>query len=119
MDATTLLYPEAISATLRVLGRMPDIQALIYHLGFHPASRWGDGRLASAAYLQPVISALTQAQQAIGKPVLLALCPPPDLTGMKDFLTAQEAFVQARFPVFHSLRQAANAVARIVAWHRV
>jgi len=116
VDATTLVSPEAISATMRVLGRVPDIHMLIYHLGFHPSSRWGGGRLSSSTFLQPVIDALTQAQQATRKPFLLALRPAPDLGGTKDFLAAQEAFVRAGFPVFHSLGQAAKAMARIVAW---
>jgi acyl-CoA synthetase (NDP forming) len=118
VDATTLLSPEAISATMRVLGRVPDIHMLIYHLGFHPTSRWGRGPLFSPSLVQPTIEALIQAQQASGKPVLLALRPAPDLGGMKDFLAAQEAFVGAGFPVFHSLRQAARAIARVVAWNQ-
>ena len=118
VDATNLLFPEAISATMHVLGKVTDIHMLIYHLGFHPASRWGDGRLCSADFLQPTIDALAQAQKATGKPVLLALRPAPDLDGMTDFLVAQEAFVHAGFPVFNSLRQAARAMARLVAWNQ-
>jgi len=118
IDATNLLFPDHISATMCVVGKVPDIHMLIYHLGFHPASRWGGGRLSSAAFLQPTIDALRHAQQETGKPVLLALHPAPDLSGMKDFLAAEEAFVRAGFPVFHSLRQAAKAMARIVAWNQ-
>ncbi len=118
VDATTLLFPEAVSATMCVVGKVPDIDMLIYHLGFHPASRWGGGRLSSATFLRSAIDALTHAQQETGKPVLLALCPAPDLGGVKDFLAAEEAFVRAGFPVFHSLRQAAKAMARIVSWHQ-
>jgi len=118
VDAPNLASPEAISATMRVLGKIPDIHMLVYHLGFHPISRWGGGRFSSAAFLRPVIDALIETQQAIGKPVLLALRPAPDLPGMKDFLAAQEAFVEAGFPVFHSLRQVAKAMARVVAWNQ-
>ena len=118
VDATTLLSPQAISATMRVLGRVPEIDMLIYHLGFHPVSRWGGGRLSSAIFLQAMIDALREAQRATGKPVLLALRPAPDPDGTKDFLAAQEAFVGAGFPVFHSLRQAATAMARVVAWNQ-
>ena len=118
VDATNLLSPEAASATMQVLGKAPDIHMLVYHLGFHPVSRWGDGRLSSAAYLQALIDALTQAQQATGKPILLALRPAPDLAGMKDFLTAQEAFVRAHFPIFHSMRQLAKAMAHLVVWNQ-
>ena len=118
IDATNLLFPEAVFATMRVLGRVADIHMLIYHMGFHPTSRWGDGRLSSAAFLEPAIDALARAQKATGKPVLLVLCPSPNLDGMKDFLAAQEAFAGAGFPVFNSLGQAAKAMARVVAWNQ-
>jgi acyl-CoA synthetase (NDP forming) len=119
VDATTLVSPEAVAATVRVLGKAPDIHMIIYHLGFHPASRWGNGRISLPTFLQPAIAALTQAQQATGKPIILALRPPPDIDGMMDFIAAQEAFVGAGFPVFYSLRQAANAMAHVVAWSQV
>ncbi|MFC1917019.1 acetate--CoA ligase family protein [Chloroflexota bacterium] len=115
VDATNLLSPEAISATMCVVGKIPDIYMLVYHMGFHPASRWGIGRVSLETFLQPTIDALLEVQQATGKPVLLALRPPPDLPGMKDFLTAQEAFVGAGFPVFYSLFQAAKAMTRVLA----
>jgi len=117
VDATTLLSPKAIFATMHVVSTVPDIHMFIYHLGFHPVSRWGAGRLYSMDFLQPAVDTLIQVQQETGKPVLLALRPPPDLRGMKDFLTAQEAFVNAGFPVFYSLRQAAKAMARVIAWN--
>ena len=118
VDATNLVFPEVISATMHVLVEVLDIHMLIYHMGFHPVTRWGDGRLSSPEFLQPAIDALAQAQKATGKPVLLALRPAPDLDGMKDFLAAEEAFAGAGFPVFHSLRSAARAMARVVAWNQ-
>ena len=118
VDAGNLAFPEAILATMRVVGKVPDIHMLVYHMGFHPISRWGGGRFSSAAFLQPAIDAMRQAQRATGKPVLLALRPAPDLDGMKDFLSVQEAFVAAGFPVFPSLRQVAKAMARVVAWNQ-
>jgi acyl-CoA synthetase (NDP forming) len=118
VDATTLISPGAISATMRVLGNDPQIHMLVYHLGFHPVSRWGRGLVSSPALLRAVIEALAGARQATGKPILLALRPPPNWDGMKDFLAAQEAFVEARFPVFHSLRRIGAAMARLVAYAR-
>ena len=118
IDVAALASPEAMSATMRVLGKVPDIHAFVYHLGFHPTSRWGGGRFSSAAFLRPVIDTLRETRQANSKPILLVLHPALDLDGMKDFLTAQEAFVGAGFPVFHSLRQAAKAMARVVAWNQ-
>jgi len=117
IDAAALLSPEGVVATMGVLGEFSDIDLVIYHLGFHPGSRWGDGRFSSSRFLEPFVHALTQAGQIMGKPILLALRPAPDLDGMRDFLAAQEAFVAAGFPVFHSLRQAAKAVARVVSWN--
>jgi hypothetical protein len=118
IDAATLFSPRAIAPTMGVLGKVPDVHMLVYHLGFHPISRWGGGRLSSTTFLQGVIAALTEARDATGKPVLLALRPAPNEDGARDFFAAQEAFVRAGFPVFHSLSQAARAMARIVAWKR-
>ncbi len=117
IDAGALLSPEGIAAALGVLREVSDVNLVIYHLGFHPGSRWGSGRFSSSAFLEPFVRALTQAGQTTGKPILLALRPAPDLVGMRDFLAAQEAFVAAGLPVFHSLRQAAKAVARVIAWN--
>jgi hypothetical protein len=102
---------------MRVLGSLPEIDMLVYHLGFHPVSRWGGG-LLSLAFVQANIEALADVRQVTGKPVLLALRPAPDWGGMKDFLAAQEAFVKAGFPVFHSLYRLGAAMARVVAWKR-
>jgi hypothetical protein len=89
---------------------------ILYHLGFHPISRWGYGRFSSAAFAEPVIASLTEVTEATGKPVLMALRPPPDLDGTKEFLAVQAAFVKAGFAVFHSLRDSAKAMSRVVAW---
>ena len=37
---------------------------------------------------------------------------------MKDFFAAQDAFVEAGFPVFHSLTKLAKAATRVVAWNQ-
>ncbi len=118
IDAPNLATPEAITATVQVLSRVPEIGAFIYHLGFHPISSWGGGRFAQPSFLQPVTTGLKQVWQTSGKPVLMALRPGLNLEEMKDFLAVQEALVAAGFPVFHSLRQAARALARVIAWHR-
>ncbi len=116
VDTPNLATPRAISTAVRVLSEAPDIHMIIYHLGFHPISQWGLGRFASPAFLEPVIESFVEATKATGKPVLLALRPPRQLSGMEDFVTAQEAFVKAGLPVFHSLRDGARAMARVVAW---
>ncbi len=118
VDATSLLSPQVISATMRILGKLPDIHLLLYHLGFHPMSRWGECQISRKDILQPIIDVLREAQLTIGKPIVLALSPASELCGMKDFLTAQEVFVKAGFPVFHSLGGAAKAMDRAIGWHQ-
>ncbi|MBI4187797.1 MAG: CoA-binding protein [Chloroflexi bacterium] len=118
IDADTINSSQNISETLRVVSRVPDIDMLIYHLGFHPISRWGRDRFSSEAYLKPVSDAIREVQQTTGKPVLVALRPALELETMPEFLSAQEGFVAAGLPVFHSMRQAARAMARLVAWNR-
>ena len=118
LDTPNLTTPGAISHAMHVLGRQPDIDMMVYHLGFHPIGNWGSGRFSSQVFLDEVVGAMKEAQQSAGKPVLLALRPALDLNGMKEFLDAQEAFVNAGFPVFHSLGQCAKAMARVVSWHQ-
>ncbi len=116
LDTPNLATPEAICVALQVLGKVPEIDLLVYHLGFHPISRWGLGRLSTEDFLKPVIEGMHETVRENGKPVVLALRPPQDLDGMKEFLTVQEAFVQAGLPVFHSMRKLARAVARVNEW---
>ena len=118
VDATNLVSPEAIYSTLTVLGKADNIHTLIYHLGFHPLSRWGEGRLSEASYLNAAVEALKQARANTDKTIVLAMRPATELNGMEEFLIVQEAFVKAGFPVFHSLHQAARAIARVVAWQQ-
>ncbi len=118
VDATSLASPEAITGVLRVLSKAPDIHFIVYHMGFHPISRWGNGRLPSGSHLKAVADAFAQARRDAGKQVMLAMRPAPDIKGMKEFLATQEAFVQAGIPVFHSLSNTARAMAKVEKWHR-
>lgn len=116
IDAPTLATPQAIGPTMRVLSKLPEIQILIYHLGFHPIGSLGGGRFASSDFLESTIDSLKKVWQESGKPIVLAVRPGLSVEAMKEFLAIQEAFVNAGFPVFHSLRQAAVALARLVSW---
>ena len=118
LDTPNLVLPEAISKAMQVMGRVPEIHLLIYHLGFHPLSRWGWGWLALENFVNPAIGVMREAQRKSGKPVLLALRPPQDLQGMAEFLAAQEAFVKAGFPVFYSMRRLARAMVRVISWNK-
>jgi len=118
LDTPNLVLPEAISKAMQVMGRVPEIHLLIYHLGFHPLSHWGWGWLALENFVNPAIGVMREAQRKSGKPVLLALRPPQDLQGMAEFLAAQEAFVKAGFPVFYSMRRLARAMVRVISWNK-
>jgi acyl-CoA synthetase (NDP forming) len=117
LDTPNLIVPEAISTAMQVLGRVPEIHMLIYHLGFHPISRWGLGRLSPDNFVKPAVGVMKEAQRKTGKPILLALRPPQGLDGMMEFLAAQKAFVEAGFPVFYSMRHLARAMVRVNAWN--
>ena len=117
LDTPNLATPEAISAAVRILANIPDIHMLVYHLGFHPISRWGYQRFSMPEFLDPVIEVLSEVRNRTKKPVVLVLRPAMDESGLKEFLIAQEAFVKAGFPVFHSLHKGAKAMARVTAWN--
>jgi hypothetical protein len=36
---------------------------------------------------------------------------------MTEFVAAQQAFAEAGFPVFYSMRQLARAMVRVIAWN--
>jgi acyl-CoA synthetase (NDP forming) len=99
LDATSLVFPEAIYRTVKVLGKSPDIDMIMYHMGFHPVTRWGTGLISSDMFLRP------------------ALGPASDMLAMEEFLKVQSAFVGAGLPVFRSIEKAALAMARTVAWY--
>ncbi len=117
IDAPTLSTPEAIGPTLHVLSQLPEVDILIYHLGFHPIGSLGMGRFSAPDFLEPTIDAMKKVWQESGKPIVLALRPGLSVEAMKEFLVTQEAFVNAGFPVFHTLRQAAVAMSRLVSWN--
>ncbi len=116
IDTPNMGTPPAIEAAVGIVSRLPEVDILLYHLGFHPISSWAGGRFSAPEFLDAVTGTFRRAREATGKPVLLALRPGVNLGDMKEFLAAQEAFVAAGFPVFHSMRQAGLAMARVIAW---
>ncbi len=118
VDATNLVSPDVIYDVLKVLGKAPDVDLIVYHLGFHPLSRWGSEWFSSSSHLKNVADAFAQALKGMEKQVMLVIRPAPDLDGTKEFLAAQEAMVKAGLPVFHSLGSAARAMAKVEKWYR-
>lgn len=118
LDATNLMYPDVIYKTLKVIGGSPRIDMIMYHMGFHPATRWGEGIYSSEFFLKPAAEALHKAHGEINKPVLLALGPASDMVGMEEMLKVQEAFIHQGLPVFRSIEKAALAMARVEEWWR-
>ena len=113
LDTPNLATPDAVNIAMDILGNDPGTDMMVYHLGFHPIGCWGLGRIGEA-FLKPVLESMTQAVQTYQKPILPALRPPQDLAGMEEFLFAQNAFVEAGFPVFYSLGSLARALTRII-----
>jgi acyl-CoA synthetase (NDP forming) len=117
LDATNIVMPNILYQTMKVLGGSPDIHMMLLHMGYHPITRWGDGRFENEAFLKPTIEAFHQAYSDTRKPLLLALGPASDLAGAQEMLKVEESFVNAGVPVFHSLEKAALAMARVASWH--
>lgn len=118
LDTPNMATGGAAAVALEVLADEPDLDMLVYHIGFHPISRWGISFFAADAFLDPFMAAADQVRKKTGKPVLLALHPPPDLQGMKEFLATQDAFVKAGFPVFHAMDKMAGALAKVLWWRK-
>jgi acyl-CoA synthetase (NDP forming) len=118
IDASNLATPEAIVNTMRVVDKLPEIHMLLYHLGFHPISSWGGGRFAQPSFLNPTIEGINDVKKSSGKPVIMVLRTPNNISNMKDFLAVQEAFVKADIPTFNSLHQAGKAMANVIAWQK-
>jgi hypothetical protein len=91
---------------------------IMYHMGFHPVTRWGEGIYSSDFFLKPAAEALHKVHDEIGKPLLLPLGPASDMVGMEEMLKVQAAFTGEGLPVFRSIEKAALAMARVEAWHR-
>ena len=116
LDTPNMTQPDAISSALNVLGPSKEIDILVYHLGFHPIGVLGFGRFSSPDYLAQLVEIMKKAQETYQKPILLSIRPPQDLEGMKEFLTVEEAFVKAGFPVFYSMSRLARAVSKVINW---
>ncbi|MBN1381828.1 MAG: CoA-binding protein [Deltaproteobacteria bacterium] len=118
LDATNIVQPDVMYGAMKILGGSPSIHMMLYHMGFHPVTQWGNGRFANAAFLNPAAEALRKVHEETNKPVLLALGPPSDPTGAEEMFKVQEAFVGAGLPCFHSLEKAALAMLRVENWYR-
>jgi len=118
LDAVNIVNPDIMKRVMTALGRSPDSDMMLYHMGFHPVTRWGMGLYSSPFFLEPAAEALRNAHEETKKPVMLALGPPSDIDGAHEMFAVQESFVKAGLPVFHSLEKAALAMARLIAWER-
>jgi acyl-CoA synthetase (NDP forming) len=118
LDASNLLVPDIMYQALKVLGSSAENHMILYHMGFHPVSRWGDGLYGNESFLKPAADALRKAHEETQKPVLVALGPASDLAGAQELLKITESFTQAGVPVFHSLEKAALAMVRVATWHK-
>lgn len=121
LDALSLIFPDMIYRSLRVLGCDKGIDIILYHIGFHPVTWWGDwwgeGQYSADDSVQQLAEALEKGHRDTFKPVIAVLGPVADMVGMEEFLRLQKSLVKMKLPVFHSLDKAAIAMARLVQWH--
>ncbi|MBN1374801.1 MAG: CoA-binding protein [Dehalococcoidia bacterium] len=118
LDATNMMFPDIFYKALKIVGQDSGIDMLMYHMGFHPVTRWGGGLFAGDMFLKQGTEAFAKAAAELHKPVVLALGPVSDLMSMQEFMEVQESFVKAGLPVFHSIEKATLAMSRLVEWQR-
>ncbi|NQU66043.1 MAG: CoA-binding protein [SAR324 cluster bacterium] len=117
LDTPNMATPEAITAGLKVLSGAADIDIIIYHLGFHPISKWGFGFFSSRERIQEIVDAMKAGMGTRKKALMLALRVPHTMEGMQEFLTAQEVFIENGLPVFHGMGDLAKAMHRVINWN--
>ena len=118
IDANNLVSPPIIYQTLKVLAKSPDVNMMMYHLGFHPVTRWGDGLLSNDSFLKSAIENMKKANIETGKPVLLVLGPASDRQGMEEMLKVRDVFVQEGVPVFHDIAGTALSLFKLANWSK-
>ncbi|MBT6502144.1 MAG: hypothetical protein HOK67_19850 [Deltaproteobacteria bacterium] len=116
LDTTNMATPEAITAGLEVLSGAADIDMIVYHLGFHPISKWGMGFFSTKEPIQKMVAAMKAGMGTSQKALMIAMRVPQTLEGMQEFLIAQEVFVENGFPVFHHMGDLARAMRRVITW---
>jgi len=109
---------EAISAALPIIGKVSNIDMVLYHMGFHPISWWGMNRMLHKNYSKRLAESLLEAKKKMNKPVLAALRPANDLAGMEEFLEVQSEVTKVGLPVFHSLENLSKALSKVIAWRQ-
>ena len=118
LDASNLVLPPIIYQALKVLAKSPDINMLMYHMGFHPATRWGDGFLSANSFLKQAVKFMRNANDETGKPIVVILGPASDKQGVEEMLEVRDAFVKGKLPVFYDLAGAAITMSRLVDWNK-
>lgn len=118
LDTPNMATPEAITAGLKVLSTAEGIDMIIYHLGFHPISKWGFGFFSTREQVQVVVDAMKAGMGTSQKTLMLALRVPLTSEGMQEFLLAQDVFVENGFPIFHGMGDLARAIQRVISWNK-
>ncbi len=118
LDTPNMATPEAIAAGIGVLSGASDIDMIVYHMGFHPISRWGVGLFSDKGRIRQMAEAIKDGLGSSGMPLMLTIRVPQSLEGMKEFLTVQEVFVELGFPVFNAMGEMARAMRRVINWQQ-
>ena len=105
---------DLIQNTIRVVASCDQFDLLIIHImvGFNPRYE------AKLNITKPYIEAIISASKEINKPTAIALHPIGLARFWQRSLEVETAFYEAGFPVFPSVGQAANAIAKFIDYHR-
>lgn len=124
VDTLAMMNPGELTDTLRIVASDPRVDIVLFHiaLGWGPWQRMQGPVAASwdaATMVKAIADAVARARDVAGKPIAAAMRRPLDAEGMERSLDFQERCWRNGLPVFPSIPQAANAIAKLIAWREM
>lgn len=116
IDTTSLWEEKGFASTLMPAATAPNINAVLYHTGFGGGmSRRGDVR----SRLRSQAEELAQVQAKSGKPVVIAIRPSSDAEGFDHTQEFEDLCWRNGLAVFPGIKQAGDALGRLIQWQRM
>jgi acyl-CoA synthetase (NDP forming) len=117
IDSTALWEEKGFEATLMPCAQAPNVDVVLFHTGFGggPGGRWGNMR----ERLGQQAEALRKVQEAVGKPVVVAIRPATSGEAFDHSTEFEELCWRGGLATYPSIARAANGLARLLEWQRM
>jgi acyl-CoA synthetase (NDP forming) len=103
--------------TIRIVAESPNVDYVLYHTSYS----WGAMRAEGPSIVEVAGEAahgIGEVARAAGKPVVCVARIPTTELGMAGTLAFQRSVAEQGLPCFNSVRDAALALTRLLAWQR-